>query len=106
MSALFSLVRITDARLQQALHRPDRTCQDATAFPSHRPREQKSTPTFFAEQVFFRHLAVFEKRSGHRRRAHTHLLALARDVHARRSFLAEVGADAMSPARLVYRVRR
>ena len=90
-------------RLQQPLHRPDRAGQDAAAFPSHRPREQKSAPTFFAEQIFFRHLAVFEKHFRHWRRAHAHLLDLARDVHPWRIFLDQEGADSIRAPRFVHR---
>src|SRR4029453_13596973 len=95
LAALFAVVRITDAALQQSLHRPDRAGQDAAALPSHRPREEKSAPPFFPEQIFFRPAAVFEKHLRHRRRTQAHLLEFAPDVHPWRIFLDQEGADSI-----------
>src|SRR2546423_1892275 len=58
MPALPALVGITNTSLEQALHRPDRRGQDATALPGHRAGKEKSATAFLAEQVFHRHLAV------------------------------------------------
>src|SRR5207247_4854154 len=50
----------------------------------------KSAIVFFTEQVFFRH----------RRRAQTHLLEFALDIHPRRIFLEQECADSVRAARL------